>query len=46
MRGVQDGVRITVARWRALELLNEWNNNSTQEAVKGKRPVRWVYFLG
>jgi hypothetical protein len=46
MRGVQDGVRITIARWRALELLNEWNNNSTQEAVKGKRPVRWVYFLG
>lgn len=46
MRGVEDGVRIKVQRWKALEILNEWNSSSSQESVRGKNPIRWVYFLG
>jgi hypothetical protein len=46
MRGVEEGVRVKVQRWKALEVLNDFNNSATQEAVRWQRPVRWVYFLG
>jgi len=43
--GIQNGIRAKVQRWKALEILNDWNSSATQEAVSGKHPVRWVYFL-
>jgi hypothetical protein len=51
IKGAQDGVRMTVQRWRALELLNEWNKSAAETAVNGvykgdkPKPIRWVYFL-
>jgi len=38
-------VPVKISRWKALEILNDWNLDQSKEALKGKRSMRWVYFL-
>jgi hypothetical protein len=40
-----DETPVKVARWKALEIINDWNENQTKESLKQKRQCRWVYFL-
>ena len=40
-----EGGDIKIPRWKALEIISDWNRNHALECKKNNRPVRWFYFL-
>lgn len=36
---------IRIPRWKALEIINDWNRKHAEESAEGQRPIRWVNFL-
>jgi hypothetical protein len=40
-----DSMRVCIPRWKALEILNDWNRNHARECAEQNRTIRWTYFL-
>jgi len=40
-----DDALVKISRWKALEIINDWNLNQSKEALEVNRGFRWVYFL-
>ena len=36
---------IKIPRWKALEIISDWNRGSAVESREQSRPMRWSYFL-
>jgi len=36
---------VQIPRWKALEIVNDWNRHHAEECAEQQRPIRWLNFL-